>query len=53
MEDTPRTGAIESGEPAPARNPYHTPVLRLRGTLARLTQAFGSANGDAGQGMMA
>jgi hypothetical protein len=40
-------------EHTPVRSPYHTPVLRLRGSLARLTQAIGSLNGDAGQGMMA
>jgi len=53
MEESPRPGQAKVEEQTPVRSPYHTPVLRLRGSLARLTQAIGSLNGDAGQGMMA
>ena len=53
MEESPRPGQAKVDEHTPVRSPYHTPVLRLRGSLARLTQAIGSLNGDAGQGMMA
>ena len=38
----------DSGKEAPARRPYHPPVLRIHGSLARLTQGIGSKNGDGG-----
>jgi hypothetical protein len=44
---------MKADECARVRSPYHTPVLRLRGSLAELTRAIGSQNGDGGQGMRA
>lgn len=52
MDEAARPGLKTTEESNRPRSPYHTPVLRLRGSLASLTQAIGSANGDAGQGMM-
>jgi hypothetical protein len=52
LDVTSRPGQKSTDEPTPVRSPYHTPTLRVRGSLATLTQAVGSANGDAGQGMM-
>jgi len=51
MDETPRTGPVTADAHTPARSPYHSPVLRLHGALARLTQSVGSANGDGGQNM--
>jgi len=44
---------VGSDGKAPSRSPYHAPVLRVHGSLGQLTQGTGSANGDAGQNMMA
>ena len=52
MGETTRTSPVTTDAHTPVRIPYHSPVLRLHGALARLTQAIGSRNGDAGQGMM-
>jgi hypothetical protein len=37
----------------PVKSPYQKPQLVEYGQVAKLTMASGSANGDAGQGMMA
>jgi hypothetical protein len=52
MEETPRPGSVKAGAPTPVLSPYHSPVLRLHGALARLTQSVGTTNGDGGQNMM-
>jgi hypothetical protein len=43
---------VMSDAEALPRKTYHAPVLRVHGTLGRLTQGVGTANGDAGQNMM-
>ena len=52
MEAMPTTAQADSTIASTGRKPYHSPVLRLRGTLSALTQALGTANGDGGQNMM-
>jgi len=52
MEGVPSSLSPAAIETPPARQPYHRPELRVFGSVGRLTQAVGSANGDAGQGMM-
>lgn len=53
MAEAAKPGQVKADAQAAVRSPYHTPVLRLRGSLATLTQSVGSSNGDGGQGMMA
>ena len=52
MEATPTSTQADSTIASTGRKHYRSPVIRLRGTLSALTQAVGSANGDAGQNMM-
>lgn len=48
-EEVSSQAPADSGKEAPARSPYHPPVLRIHGSLARLTQSVGSKNGDGGK----
>jgi len=51
MGETTRTSPITTDAHTPVRIPYHSPVLRLHGSLGHLTHGQGSLGGDGGSGM--
>jgi hypothetical protein len=53
MGETTRTRPITTDAHPPVRSPYHSPVLRLYGSLGHLTHGAGTGGGDGVSGMMA
>jgi len=43
---------VKASQEAPSRSPYHTPVLRLHGSLRRLTQGGAGTSFEGASGML-
>jgi len=52
MNDPTPEVAVKVAEQAPLRSPYHTPVLRLHGSLSRLTQGGAGSRFEGSSGMI-